>query len=342
MSAMEVSGDSESLDDLDFVYELKKPIGLRSVFYIVGGAALLVVAAIAFLLGLLLPAEKQPFALFIASTVIPTLGALAAFGIAIGLMRSPRRVTVGSSGLAVEGDDGTRRWTWNEIGWATIGMGALSYQRQLTVFDTQGKRLVQLGTAFADFDDMAESIKAAVERTSPEAAKTVQARKARKTGLFMMLGAVLFFALAVFNAINAWNEQNAARRLADEGAEIEATIKRHYLYNVTPRLEYEFTTPDGKTFTRDAMVQQDAWNSLEGATTVPVRYVPDDPDNNRLVGGEVVNDTGSPVTNLLLSAAVGMLSLFFLTIGVLQYCGWDIDLDSKTGKVSIQRFGAGR
>ncbi|MGC1274059.1 MAG: DUF3592 domain-containing protein [Planctomycetaceae bacterium] len=342
MSAVETNSDASELDDLDFIYELKKPVGLRPVFYIVGGVALLGVAAVAFLLGLLLPAEKQPFALFIASTVIPTLGAFAAFGVAIGLMRSPRRVTVGSTELVVEGNDGVRRWTWNEIGWATIGMGALSYQRQLTIFDVRGKKLVTLGTAFDDFDGLAESIKATIDRKPDNVAAQVQSRKAKKTGASMILGGVAFLALAIANGVNARLEQSDAERLTSDGKTIDATIKRHYLYNITPRLEYEFTTPDGKTVTRDAMLRQDAWNSLDGATTVPVRYVPDDPDNNRLVAGEVANETGSPVTNLLLSVAVGMLSLFFLTVGVLQYRGWDVDLDSKTGKVSIQRFGAGR
>lgn len=342
MSVVDASGDSESLDDLDFVYELKKPVGLRPVFFIFGGLLLLGVAGAAFLLGLLLPAGRQPFPFFIASTVIPTLGALAAFAHAISLMRSPERVTVGSTGLSVEGEHGTRRWPWPEIGWATIGMGTFTYQRQLTVYDPQGKKLVTLGAAFDDFDGLAESIKAAIERKSDGIATQVQSRKAKKTGTLMILGSLAFLALAIVNAAMAQHEKSTAQRLADEGVRTEATVLKHYLYNVTPRLEYGFTTPDGKTITRDAMLEQDAWNALDGVDTVAVRYVPDDPDNNRLVAGEVVNEMGSPTTNLLLAVAVGMMALFFLLVGILQYRGWDIDLDSKTGKVSIQRFGAGR
>ena len=79
MTSVPVGEEPADLDDLDFVYELKKPVGLRPVFSLLGGIALLAVAAVAFLLGLLLPPESHSFPLFIASTVLPTLGALAAF-----------------------------------------------------------------------------------------------------------------------------------------------------------------------------------------------------------------------------------------------------------------------
>jgi hypothetical protein len=36
------------------------------------------------------------------------------------------------------------------------------------------------------------------------------------------------------------------------------------------------------------------------------------------------------------------ICLFLLVGAGLQWNGWDIDLDSKTGKISIKRFGTGR
>ncbi len=111
---------------------------------------------------------------------------------------------------------------------------------------------------------------------------------------------------------------------------------------MTPRLEYEFAAENGQKITRDAMLTQAAWNGLDGADTVAVRYVPSDPDNNRLVAEEVEGEFGSPATNLLLSIAVGAIAGFFIGVGLMQWFGWDIDLDSKTGKLSIKRFGTGR
>lgn len=342
MPAVDRPDEPLPLDDLDFVYELKKPVGVRPVLYILGGLTLLAVAAVVFLIGLLLPPERQSFPMFIAGTVIPTLGAFAAFGAAIGLIRSPRRVTVGSGGLAVEEEGGTRRWGWEQIGWATIGTAALSHRRQLSVYDPKGQKLVTLGDVFDDFDGLAEQVKAAIDKKPDDTAERVQGRKAKKSAVFLMLGGVAFLALAAANGVNAWGEREDARRLAAEGVETDATITRHYLYNVTPRVEYELTTPEGKTVTRDAMMRQAEWNDLRGAPTVRVRYVPTDPDNSRLVAGEVQDEFGPPGVNLLLSAGVGVMALFFLAVGVMQWSGWDIDLDSKTGRLSIKRFGTGR
>ncbi len=45
---------------------------------------------------------------------------------------------------------------------------------------------------------------------------------------------------------------------------------------------------------------------------------------------------------MLVSVGVGLIALLFLAAGLMQWAGWDIDLDSKTGKVSVKRFGARR
>lgn len=342
MSVADRADDPLDLDEPEFVYELKKPVGLRPVFYLFAGLACLGLAGFMFLIGLLLPPERQAFPVFIGSTVIPTLGALALFGSAFQLMRSPRRVTVGSTGLAVEGSDGEWSWTWDEIGWATVATAALTPQKRLVVYDPAGKKLVTLGAEFEDFHGLAESIKAGIARKPDEAAGRVQSRKARKSAAFLILGGIAFLALAFVNGFNAQNEKADAKRLAQDGIETEASVLRHYLYNVTPRIEYAFSTPEGREVRRDAMMQQADWNALQRATTVPVRYVPADPENNRLVSGEVEDQFGDPAASLFLSVGVGVMALLFLSVGLMQWFGWDLDLDSKTGRVSIKRFGTGR
>lgn len=330
------------LNQLEFIYELKKPVGIRPVLYILGGLVLLGIAGLAFLIGLLVPAENKAFGAFIASTVLPTMGAIAAFSAAVSLLRAPRRVIVAPKGLIVEGERETRRWTWDKIGWTSRGTGAIGFRPQLNVFDTAGKKLCTLGPEFDDFDGLADSITSAVAKKPDHTAEKIQSRKSKKSAAFLVLGGVAFLALGIANGINASSEKRAAQQLAEEGVETTSNIKRHYLYNVTPRLEYEFTTENGKTITRDAMVTQAAWNDLDGADTVAVRYVPADPDNNQLVTGEVENEFGSPQTNLLLSIGVGALAIFFIGVGLMQWFGWDVDLDSKTGRLSIKRFGTGR
>ncbi len=72
-------------------------------------------------------------------------------------------------------------------------------------------------------------------------------------------------------------------------------------------------------------------------------YVEDEPEISRVAAGEPPDDpTTSPGVMYLLSAVVAAISLLLLTAGALQWNGWDIDLDTKTGKISIKRFGTGR
>ncbi|HUQ67925.1 MAG TPA: hypothetical protein VM165_00290, partial [Planctomycetaceae bacterium] len=76
----------------------------------------------------------------------------------------------------------------------------------------------------------------------------------------------------------------------------------------------------------------------------PVKYVPTEPAVSRLITGEVVSKdlSESPAVMKGLSLVLGGLCLLFFIAAALQWYGWDIDLDSRSGKLSIKRFGTGR
>ena len=69
MSTADVHDDAVDLVEPDFLYELKRPIGIWPAVYIVGAVALLGVAGVLFLIGLLLPPEAQAFPVFIGTIV---------------------------------------------------------------------------------------------------------------------------------------------------------------------------------------------------------------------------------------------------------------------------------
>jgi hypothetical protein len=73
-------------------------------------------------------------------------------------------------------------------------------------------------------------------------------------------------------------------------------------------------------------------------------YVPNEPQFSTLVQGEVKSTDflDSPAGGMTLAGVASLLGLFLLGVGVMQFLGWDIDLDSKTGKLSVKRFGEGR
>ena len=72
-------------------------------------------------------------------------------------------------------------------------------------------------------------------------------------------------------------------------------------------------------------------------------FVPAEPAISRLQRGEVIDDDfmKSPVGGYGLSALAALMCIFFLGAAALQWKGWEIDMDSKTGKISIKRFGEG-
>jgi hypothetical protein len=98
---------------------------------------------------------------------------------------------------------------------------------------------------------------------------------------------ILFPGIAADNAWMMHDKQRAARRLKEAVVPGEATIERRFLapYGVTPRLEYRITIPEGKAATRNTEVDREYWDSLEGARTSPVVFVPDEPSISRLEEG---------------------------------------------------------
>ena len=126
----------------------------------------------------------------------------------------------------------------------------------------------------------------------------------------------------------------------------EAEIVRRFVApnGVTRRLEYRVTGVGGQTGTRNAEVTLAYWESLEDAKTVPVIYVPQEPAVSRLVDGEVGSRDLSDSPAVMIGLSVGLIALcmVFLAAAAMQWYGWDIDLDNKTGRISIKRFGAGR
>ncbi len=156
--------------------------------------------------------------------------------------------------------------------------------------------------------------------------------------------------LLAASAAIAWmthSEQQAERLLAEQGVPAEGEIVRRFLApnGVTPRLEYRVRTPAGDAPVRNAEVTRSYWDSLAGQTTVPIRAVPGQPSISRLAEGEAPAEQDffkTPLGGFGLAAAGGLMSLFIFSLGILQLCGWDLDLDSKSGKLAVKRFGAGQ
>jgi len=194
----------------------------------------------------------------------------------------------------------------------------------------------------ADFDDLVAQVGARVEEATGAGVGDARLRKSKRNAVLCCVGGIAFFCLCVFLGIDAWRTKTNLRLLETEGVEVDARIKRHYIYNVTPRIEYAFTTPDRATFTRDASMDRSAWDRLQGAKTVRVRYVPSNPDFSRLMDGEVEDMEMNPNVGLVFAGIGIALSVFFIVAGVFLWSGREIDLDTKAGKIRILKLGEKR
>lgn len=311
----------------------------NAALWLVAGIGALVFAIVGFAIAL--SADVGQLSLH-AMTTLPALLGIGALTAAWSTARTPTQVAVGPQGLLIVGRRGRQSYTWDQIGWATITAGALNHQRHLVIFDADGKRVAKLSEAFDDFDTMIELVKRRIADRGDDTAERIRRRKGKRSALIMAGVSIAMLAICGANVWIAYRQQRADRLLEEAAVPGEAEIVRRFLApnGVTPRVEYRVTAPDGRTGTRNAEATRDYWDSLEEATSVPVLYVPDEPQISRLAEGEPENKE-NPVVMYVLSAVLALLCLLFLVAAALQWRGWDIDLDSKTGKISIKRFGTG-
>jgi hypothetical protein len=325
----------------EFVYFRKASALQMSWWCLAGGIAALVFAAFGFAVALI--GRVGQFVLQIMVTG-PTLIGLALLAASRLMARTPSQVTVGPDGICIDHDRQPReKFAWTDIAWATVGNAGLTQQRQLILYDAQGKTLASFGDAFEDFNRLIKQVQRAVARRDDGAADIVRRKKARTSAVVTGGVALLLTFVAVANYWMASESARTAALLESDAIPGEAEIVRRFVApnGVTKRLEYRVTGGKGDTATRNAEVTNRYWRSLESATTVPVRYVPAEPAVSRLVEGEVVSDDLSESPGMMqgLSLVLGALCIVFFVAAILQWYGWDIDLDSSSGKVSIKRFG---
>lgn len=335
--------DVPTTDDLEYIFQRRSSAPITAMLCFGGGILAFVFAAFGMLVAFV--GNVGPVALQ-AMTTLPILLGLAALTAGWSQVRAPTEVSVGPDGLTWQGRGGRYTESWERIGWATIGTGALNHKRQLVVYDVDGKTITRISEAFDDFDGLADLVKQRIAARGDDTADRLQLQKSRRTALFCGGVAVVLLGVAAANVWNAREQQRTAEVLAAEGVPGQADVVRRFLApnGITRRLEYRVTDPAAADEVRNAEVTPDYWESLENAATVPVIVVPNDPEISRLAEGEVPGSDriASPTAMYGISALVGVVSLFLIAAACLQWGGWDIDLDSKTGKLSIKRFGTGR
>jgi hypothetical protein len=325
------------------VFRVPKSQEWIALLCLIGGIAMLGLAVLGFVVALVVRVDV------VGQQVMTTLPAMAGIGALVAASltwRTPKEVAVGEDGLRIESRGGTRSYRWDEIGWAAVEMTAMGGRRQLKVFDTDGRELLILGDAMDRFQILVDLIAARVAARPDATADRIQLARARRQAIGMAAGGTLFLVVSGFVAWNTSQELRGERLLRTAAVPGQRAIVRRFLApnGVTPRLEYRVTDANGKSAVRNAEVERAYWDSLEGAATVPIYHVPGEPAFSRLAQGEAPDRDSfkDPAIGYGAPALMTAFSLFFLANSALLWRGYEIDLDSKTGKLSIKCFGSGR
>jgi hypothetical protein len=332
-----------SIPEPEGIFQVRKQAASHAVLWLLGGIGLLGFAAFGFLIAMI--GRVNQFSLH-TMTTLPTILGLGAILAAWSKFRAPREVGVGPNGIRVDSGRQSRTYGWDQIGWSAVQTGGVGLQRSLRLYDVRGRTLVDLSDAIEDFDALAELIKRRIAAKGDPAAGRIQTSKAKRTAtLAAVMGVVLLAACAAL-AWNTHTEIRAARLLEESAVPGQAQIERRFLApnGITPRLIYRVTTDDGRSATHNAEVERRVWEKLEGAQTVPVLYVPENPSISRLMIGEVKEPSSfqQPLIGYGLPIAGAVLAIFLLGAAAVLFSGWNIDLDSKTGRLSIKRYGTGK
>jgi hypothetical protein len=333
---------ADSSDDIEAIFVPGKSEHVYAALSLVGGILAFGVAAIGFAVSLALRVNQLSMQFM---TTLPALSAFWAFAAAWSFARTPREVGVGPDGVRICRGGDSRLYPWDDIGWAMTSVTAFG-RRLLKLYDARGKMFAKLSSALADFDLLVELIDKRIATKGGDAAGRLQLAKAKRTAVTTGLAGIGFLGVACAMGWMTHEKTRGAQLLEKTGVPGEALIEQRFLApnGVTPRLVYRVTTPDGRSGTHNAEVQRSLWNELEDAKTVSVIYVPEDPSISRLAFGEVKQDdpADQPLIDYAASAILAVMSLFFLAMSALYWRGWGLDLDSKTGRFSIKRYGSGR
>jgi hypothetical protein len=326
------------------VFARRTGLGLSAWLYFWGGVGLLVLAAIGLFAAIRTKADALQLQLM---ANVPTLFAVGCFVVAWRSRGAPREVVLTENQVTILGRHSTETTVpLAELTMATVHSEPFTRRRRLNLFDRAGRRVAVVPDAIEPFDELVEILQQEVARHADDHTDAVRLRKSRRQAVKLVLAALFFGGLGATLFVMERIEARDARLLEEQGQPATAKILRHFTApnGTTRRVEFRVTDPaSGKTADHNVEVQPDIWALMSKATEVPVVAVPGRPDVAKLEYGQVKDDLGvSPKMKVLLYVAVGVMCLFFLVAAVLNWRGIDIDLDSKTGKLSIKRFGEGR
>lgn len=331
---MNASGEREEVFD----FAGSEATGRKGMGLILGGVAGIAFAIVGFLLVVFLLRRPGQMTLH-ALTTFPMILSVAALSAGWVMIRTPRRVMIRPDGLTIETKRGTRDYRWEEVGCAEVGTAGTSHRRRMNLTDVRGRSILSVDESFDRFDALSTTISRYIDAKGDDTAMRLLRRKAHVRAFFCILVGLLMGAGSVFMVFETQNGVRASRLLREKGQLGEGTIVRLFVApnGFTKRLEYRV----GSSATRNVEVDTVYWASLQGAKSVPVRYVPDEPNINKLLMGEVnENEFLKTAPGGYGFAALGALFSLLMTVGGgFMWFGWDLTHETKSQRWLLKRYG---
>lgn len=325
-----------------YVYETPRSQTTQAILLFLGGIALFILLFI--LMALMVLAEskskKSSSAPPIAPIVLGIFGA-SLIGTALLKISHSQRVAVTRDGMHIDGAFATQYVRWSDIrhlrrAKVQSAMGQSSMDT-LELFDTSGRLITRIGGKIAQFQELQAllgSIIGQIQPTPPDARWIGNAtrRVSRGTRLFMYLVGIPIGLGFLAGGIFGTREWMKNRALVADGVVVSAHIERLWMRSITPYVEYTFADSAGQSHRRESMMNELDWTLLHENPNVEVRYLPADPEWNRLEHGSAESEFGLPMSLLLF----GLSALFLGSISLIAL-GWD--LKSENGQTLLTRHG---
>lgn len=273
----------------------------------------------------------------------PATVALAAVVNIFRLRRSPTSLIVGRNGIQVERNGDRRDYSWEEVGWSKVCDIEPPGHQQLVVYDVAGSSLLKLTDAIDDFDELVRLVRLYTAMTPGSRSEEFHRKRVSRAPYIVIAAGIVLLPLSAFLAWNTWDTQRTARLLETAAIPGNATIVRLFLASdgVTRRLEYRVNAAGRNPPIRNVEITEALWLQLKGAQTVPVLFVPNEPEISRLTDGEVprVVNEHSPIFDYGLALAMSLFALLFLCAGLLNASGWNVEFDHVKRRFCLKPYG---
>jgi hypothetical protein len=324
------------------VFVRQQKVGLQALGFIAGGVAILLMSVFIFVVSLNAPVRpgRDMMPGILGGISVLWIGMLAR---GVFLLRQTVRVVLDPAGVHLE----RVLSRWRSIGWGEIRR--IDRDKHSTLFGdsyelirligASGKPLAEVSETIENYQYLANEIamRSAAASGQPtydatENERRRGAKERRKRRWLAVLAGIITLGMGA-GFVAGMNEHVHTRRYASEGVRVDAKIVRRWMLRVTPRIEYSFRDTQGREFSREAMMDQRAWDRLERQRTVPVEYLASDPSWNRLISGEE-RESGLGGGFVFLS---GGMTVVFGAMFVFVALGFD--LKSENGVTTLTRRG---